>query len=159
MIDREKVVKGLECCMTSKATPICEECPYSATDLGTCYALDALHRDALELLKEQEARVPKTDDITAIKTLHKMLETHRIPHQYILEPSMGGATIKIPSKAAWDSERGDRISIIQYRGSYGGRDGLLECWFKTKKRNDKDPVGYVTVTSAFMQIKEAMGYE
>lgn len=98
-------------------------------------------------------------DITAIKTLHKILEAHGIPHQYILEPSMGGATIKIPSMAAWDSKRGDRVSIIQYRGSYGGKDGLLECWFKTKKRNDKEPVGYINVTNAFMQIKEAMGYE
>lgn len=101
----------------------------------------------------------ETVDITAIKTLHKILEAHGIPHQYFLEPDMGGAMIKVPSMAAWRSKRDDCVSIIQHRGSYGGGDGLLECWFKTSVRRDKDPVGYMTVTSAFMQIKEALGYE
>lgn len=57
MADREKVIRGLECCTTfdSKGFPLCEECPYA--DDGTCPELDQLHRDALELLKEQEPRV------------------------------------------------------------------------------------------------------
>lgn len=48
MIDREKVIKGLEC-----HTGLCSEsCPYyNITD----YCCEELCRDALELLKEQEA--------------------------------------------------------------------------------------------------------
>ena len=59
MPDREKVIKGLECCTAfdGKGFPLCEECPYE--DEGTCQELDQLHRDALELLKEQEPIAPK----------------------------------------------------------------------------------------------------
>lgn len=56
MADRKKVIKGLECCSMRNGTckyaqePIC---PY----VESCRAKDysALKRDALELLKEQEA--------------------------------------------------------------------------------------------------------
>jgi len=52
MIDREKVIKGLECCITDR----CEDCPYE----DICYGdndvelFDTLARDALALLKAQE---------------------------------------------------------------------------------------------------------
>ena len=53
MIDREKVIKGLECCI--KRDPDdkmrCGECPYE----GAC--LNRLKADALALLKAQEPRV------------------------------------------------------------------------------------------------------
>lgn len=64
MADREKVIRGLECCTTfdSKGFPLCEECPYA--DDGTCPELDQLHRDALELLKEQEPRLLTIEEIT-----------------------------------------------------------------------------------------------
>ena len=59
MDDREKVIKGLECCfeyethLSIAGGLVCEECPYNNNNyLGTCTAL--LFRDALELLKEQE---------------------------------------------------------------------------------------------------------
>lgn len=57
MIGREKVIKGLECCYASfpklKGCPVC---PYEKN----CYhdrACDDLLRDALDLLKEQEAEI------------------------------------------------------------------------------------------------------
>ena len=54
MPDREKVIKGLECCINeSRIVPACEECPYCEFE-QTCTRLDALHQDALELLKAQE---------------------------------------------------------------------------------------------------------
>lgn len=57
MADREKVIKGLGCCMNGvNSIPKCEACPY-ADEHGRCYKLDELHRDALELLKGQEPRV------------------------------------------------------------------------------------------------------
>lgn len=52
MIDREKVIKGLETCYYPPAK--CEDCPYH--DIENCN--DALCSDALSLLKEQEAKKP-----------------------------------------------------------------------------------------------------
>lgn len=52
MPDREKVMKGLE----HHTAFECSECPYS----GDCHQLP---RDALELLKEREARVLSLDEV------------------------------------------------------------------------------------------------
>ena len=55
MPDREKVIKGLECC--TKGNTCSSDCPYfkevAMTD-GRC--ITALQADALALLKEQEAK-------------------------------------------------------------------------------------------------------
>lgn len=53
-MDREKVMKGLECCIKRNPddNPRCGECPYD----GAC--LNRLKIDALELLKGQEAVAP-----------------------------------------------------------------------------------------------------
>ena len=57
MPDREKVIKGLECCTTMPDIyPHCEECPYAGAE-GTCANMNGLHRDALALLKAQEPRL------------------------------------------------------------------------------------------------------
>ena len=62
MAERTKVMRGLECCLPDMKTPIdnCGQCPYYA-DGQTC--LSALRRDALALLKEQEARVMTWKDV------------------------------------------------------------------------------------------------
>lgn len=56
MPEREKVIKGLECCNNDE----CDNCSYyrscDENDLGTCRA--TLHRDALVLLKAQEPVKP-----------------------------------------------------------------------------------------------------
>lgn len=59
MTDREKVIKGLECCINDKPFyhAHCTECPYNGLipdSLGGC---TKLYCDALELLKEQEQRL------------------------------------------------------------------------------------------------------
>ena len=54
MIDREKVIKGLECC--NHEIPKCEKCPYNDGE-DTCPTLRTLFDDALALLKAQEPRV------------------------------------------------------------------------------------------------------
>ena len=72
MADKDKVIKGLECCLkyeTHAASGlVCEECPYNKDNhLGTCTAW--LFSDALELLKEQEPVKPKEerlDDVDSI---------------------------------------------------------------------------------------------
>lgn len=58
MANRETVVKGLELCNNHQYRD-CTECPYND---GTLVCADALMRDALELLKEQDAVEPKYID-------------------------------------------------------------------------------------------------
>ena len=54
MPDREKVIKGLELCVTDYLTQDnCKICPYgNGDDTGYCWV--EMNTDALELLKEQE---------------------------------------------------------------------------------------------------------
>lgn len=58
MIDREKVIRGMECCLASKYPP-CGECGYDGdmkyNDPWSCRL--SLMADALVLLKAQEPRV------------------------------------------------------------------------------------------------------
>ena len=58
MTDREKVIKGLECCTkrNPEDVPRCGECPYQ----GAC--LNRLKNDALALLKAQETSLEKVAD-------------------------------------------------------------------------------------------------
>lgn len=55
MADREKVIKGLECCL---AVTKCRQCPYYSGNDPWC-GITTLLEDALELLKAQEPVVPK----------------------------------------------------------------------------------------------------
>ena len=50
-MDREKVIRGLECCTSAAG---CFECPYSENGKGTDSCQLDSTRDALELLKGQE---------------------------------------------------------------------------------------------------------
>ena len=60
MTDREKVVKGLECCVAiPDGAPCPNDCPY-AIDYDCDGYAGTLFRDALALLKEQEPDLPGT---------------------------------------------------------------------------------------------------
>ena len=62
MTDREKVIKGLECCLHDEDDGhgrLCEKCPY---DCGDCRK--DLYNDVLGLLKEQEPIRPDYDPAT-----------------------------------------------------------------------------------------------
>ena len=65
MPDREKVIRGLEACVCDLRLMQCEACPYH-TDKSRC--VTTLMRDALALLKEQEARVMSLEELQAIET-------------------------------------------------------------------------------------------
>ena len=57
MTDIEKVFRGLECCTKWDS---CNECPYETPneyDIAECTL--SLHKDALELLKEQQRKIDK----------------------------------------------------------------------------------------------------
>ena len=57
MPDKEKAIRGLECCLRINAPNGCSECPYAA---GNC---DEVLRDAISLLKEQEPRVLTLEEL------------------------------------------------------------------------------------------------
>ena len=57
MIDREKVIKGLECCAVPGGN--CEECPYQHSGVGEYFeskCVSKLSADALALLKAHEKK-------------------------------------------------------------------------------------------------------
>ena len=74
MADREKVFKGLEYC-TSES--YCTDCPYES-DCWICFrareAAKQVMRDALELLKEQEAVEPQIISDIPVFNPHTGLE-------------------------------------------------------------------------------------
>lgn len=59
MIDRNKVIKGLECCVvqTDDFPPLCEECPYRDDKIGSCEYYHDILSDALTLLKADQAEL------------------------------------------------------------------------------------------------------
>jgi hypothetical protein len=60
MAELEKVIKGIECCLGSGNANACEPCPYKdecAKAVGE--SPSPLRRDALSLLKAQEAKPPR----------------------------------------------------------------------------------------------------
>lgn len=60
MADKEKVIKGLECCAAMSGDE-CSKCPYGAEcrDTDLPYGMPHLASDALALLKEQNQRIWK----------------------------------------------------------------------------------------------------
>ena len=62
MIDREKVIKGLKCCLTLDSP--CGDCPYySYEDIQELECERNLRNDALVLLKEQEVKEQLSDAV------------------------------------------------------------------------------------------------
>ena len=57
-MDREKVIKGLECHRIDNNHRInCADCPYYVDDGNNIRCVNDLHDDAIELLKEQDAEI------------------------------------------------------------------------------------------------------
>lgn len=72
MTDREKVLKGLECCRTTK----CEECPYRKT-IG-CIT-NGLVKSALELLKNEPNAPAENEPSTSTEdtAYQRLMEIYR----------------------------------------------------------------------------------
>lgn len=66
MMDREKVIKGLEHCRKTS----CESCPYNATDVKSSNPIcliDEMLSDAIALLKEQQERIETLESLRRIE--------------------------------------------------------------------------------------------
>lgn len=68
MINREKIIKGLECC-SAMSGYVCRQCPYSddCIDVELAYGIPHLAADALELLKAQEPRVLTLEELRQLE--------------------------------------------------------------------------------------------
>ena len=61
MTDKEKVLKGMVCCMIAPGS-CSDECPYRGQGDATEYCNDKIIKDVYTLLKAQEARLVTYDD-------------------------------------------------------------------------------------------------
>ena len=68
MFDKEKVIKGLECCGNHKREYSCSNCPYEeyGWEGNPSECTEILAVQALALLKEQEQTIENLNDIIAI---------------------------------------------------------------------------------------------
>ena len=84
MPDREKVVKGLECCCLPGGR--CNKCPYVIVE-GFAECTSALAKDALDLLKEQEPvkPIPPTDESEMWRCGNCHHQIFRCTHQRFCE--------------------------------------------------------------------------
>ena len=70
MTEREKVIKGLECCLGDTRTDLpnlCTICPYAHGSYATQTCGKKLREDALALLKAHEPMVMTAEEITNLK--------------------------------------------------------------------------------------------
>ena len=84
MADREKVIKGLECCSQSDnySRKPCKECPYNyewRDDQGIVHLcqITQLRKDALFLLKAQEPRVMTLEEVEVLPYGYVLIETDK----------------------------------------------------------------------------------
>ena len=70
MAEREKVIRGLKCCIIGDPDDSreCKKCPYRRKGITNEPCFNALHADALALLREPEARVMTLKELQAIET-------------------------------------------------------------------------------------------
>ena len=70
MIDREKVMKGLECCVMLNGGSmyrVCDDCPYNDNrEEGTCISIIPLLEDARSLLADQAQLVEQRTRLETI---------------------------------------------------------------------------------------------
>jgi hypothetical protein len=83
MMDREKVIKGLECCGYSRFMDKCQECPYDGKD---CFK--RLKTDAIALLKAQEPRVMAGAELTDAELIE---EIRKAP--LVLKPNVDAVSV------------------------------------------------------------------
>lgn len=85
MNEREKVIKGLECCLpmtTRKGLADCKQCPYDrkiTLEGGVTECCHDLMADALALLKEQEPVEPRVMTLEEYRAIAERPLEERVP--------------------------------------------------------------------------------
>ena len=111
MNDREKVIKGLECCIIRYSDDYarCDECPYESA------CGKRLKQDALALLKAQEPRVMTVDEVRT------WVSTPRIDREPIWVEIENGVSAWIVSDEYWDMPIDANLSSDLYGKTW-------RCW-------------------------------
>lgn len=139
MAELEKVIKGLECCFDEE----CKKCPYQ--DGPYCKAIPKkekamidipsnLARDALTLLKAQEARVMPADEIILSAEPSKWLWVER-KGDYCAEAYKAGKTIS--GLIAFECETPCAFLYCEYPGEYGKS---WRCWTSRPTDDQREAV-------------------
>ena len=134
-IDREKVIKGLECCIIADDDyyPECEKCPYRDTDGDTCDTMRPLFSDALAMLKAQEPRVMTLEE--ALDCNYCWFETHNWKN--------GDHFVPVLRALAMDDDSG-RTFIDQNDDLFGFRDEeygkTVRCWTARPTEEQREAV-------------------
>lgn len=99
---REKVIKGLECCLpmtTRNGFADCKNCPYDRKitfEGGICECCHELMSDALELVKAQEPRLMTLEEVKVSEGKDMYLEMYNYPGSatYITAATLDGVGSK-----------------------------------------------------------------
>lgn len=114
MVDREKVIKGLECCAEAK----CEVCPYEEQCFGEEICVcSPMAKDMLELLKAQEPRVMTPEELEALLDDKKYNAPVCLEEKYPVTTWDGG-TLCIWTSARLVTEYYD-VNVFYNRETYG----------------------------------------
>ena len=138
-MDREKVIKGLECCTAELGTnqhqdDFCAVCPYKDKDPESWYCFHKidLMRDALALLKAQEPRVMTLEEVKMLDRDYYYLEAMRSPGKELREivGAYGLTCVTWPSITWARQTMGD-----------GGYGKTWRCWTSrpTDEQREKEP--------------------
>ena len=123
MVDREKVIKGLECCGYATFMDKCQECPYDGKD---CFK--RLKADALALLKAQEPRVMTLEEVLALKfddvVYVEVVPTHAVLSAIVLDvipklPKIGIGVVQFRYAPTWNGINNADLSYY---------DKTWRCW-------------------------------
>ena len=121
---REKVIKGLECCVKRDPDdkPRCSECPYDIA------CLNRLKFDALALLKAQDARAMGVDEV------REWVGKQRVDREPICVEVKDSICAWIVSDEYWDMPMDITLSSDLYGETW-------RCWtaLPTDEQREKEP--------------------
>lgn len=115
MPDREKVIRGLECCLSPNDH---ENCPYDGIGKTYSHCLKKLVTDALYLLKEQEARVMSFNELK-FDTVYWIELKDVMPWPVAIARMCGN-----PDHLVFVDYHGDKWDVSKYHIKEGG----WRCW-------------------------------
>lgn len=119
-MDREKIIKGLECCGYTRFMDKCQECPYDGKD---CFK--QLKTDAIAMLKAQEPRVMTLEEVQALEAndvvwLEDKGNSEIIPGIVRNRQIWPHSTARVTNFMRWDG-----CTVIAADRDYGER---WRCW-------------------------------
>ena len=128
---RDKVIKGLQCCINGeRKEPACEDCPYREVD--TCTKLHELHQDMLDILKADKPRVLTMKE--AEKSNVCCIEDRDDDVEYPVNMISGWGYMEIYEMA---NEMPFRRNMSEYNKTW-------RCWDKEPKKEQMEATPWMT---------------